>query len=75
MTREDTFERENVVGKTWYCPNGCQAFTPRLPDDGAPECGSCGAVMSTSSRDFDAVHNAIEQEGIAEMTRCLGIRS
>ena len=75
MTRESTFERESVVGKTWYCPNGCQAFTPRLPDDSGPECGSCGAVMSTTSHEFDAVHNAIEQEGIAEMTCRLGNRS
>lgn len=69
--RTDDSERESIVGKTWYCPNGCQAFTPSLPDDGPPECGSCGREMTTSSHGFDAVHEAIEQEGIAEMTHRL----
>ena len=56
-------------GATWYCPGGCQAFEPRLPHHEPPECGSCGAPMSTDPTSFYDVLEAIENRGIAEIER------
>ena len=56
-------------GTTWYCPRGCQAFEPRLPHPEPPECGSCGAPMSTDPSAFHDVLEAIENRGIAEFER------
>lgn len=51
---------------TFFCPNGCNAFTTADP---APDCAACDSPMTTDPADFDDVHEAIEIAGITEVTR------
>lgn len=54
-----------VDGLTWYCPNGHEVYRPVVPERFCPECGTCGASMSTNSDNYYNVIGEIEEEGIA----------
>ncbi len=52
--------------ETWYCPNGHNVFTSdSYSRSEPPECGSCGASMSTNSDSYYDVIGEIESAGIA----------
>ena len=63
------------IGIDWYCPNGHQVFTPKLPYSEPPECGSCGAEMSTDSTAFYDVIESIEHREIAEFEKVEEVRA
>ncbi len=53
----------------WYCPNGHQVFSPKLPYTEPPECGSCGAEMTTDSTAYYDVIEWVERNGIAAIEK------
>lgn len=54
---------------TYYCPRGCQTCNERAAIVTGFECGACGATMTTDSTRYDALHDAIEEEQIADFER------
>jgi methanogenic corrinoid protein MtbC1 len=46
---------------TYFCPNGHNVFTTTEVN---PECGACGAVMTTDPSQFEDVIEEIEDRGI-----------
>ncbi len=57
------------TGIDWFCPNGHEVFTPKLSYDEPPECGTCGAEMSTESTAFYDVIESIERRGIEDFEK------
>jgi len=53
----------------FYCPRGCQTCDERAAAVVGLECGTCGSVMTKDSSHYDAVHEAIEEQWIAELER------
>jgi len=51
---------------TYFCPRGCNQCSEEAVLALGLECGACGAIMTTDSRRYDAVHDAIEARLIEE---------